>query len=245
MYKHTGYTKVLIAILSIVLIVSCAPDPTLEPENQYKFSPERTAAPALTKIPPTPTLTATATTTPTSVPLILQGTPFPTPQEVISNQNADRLTALARWGNGSLNYIALSPDGQFLAAATTISVVLYTADTLEVIKTLLTDSEVNAVSFSIDGKTLAIGTSDGAQLWDLSNEITPLDLSNNESSRVNSLVFSPNGLWLAAGTEDGVLIFDAATGQSLFTLEGGKNLHTDAIAFSSDNKHHCCCANQI
>lgn len=46
-----------------------------------------------------------------------EATLVPQPPGVISPENADQLTELARWGNGNqVNCLAFSPDGQTLAA---------------------------------------------------------------------------------------------------------------------------------
>jgi hypothetical protein len=46
---------------------------------------------------------------------VLAGTPVPVPAAAIAPENVDQIRELARWGKGTINGIAYSPDGQTLA----------------------------------------------------------------------------------------------------------------------------------
>src|SRR5512145_3458271 len=67
-------------------------------------------------------------------PLILAGTPLPTPAAPISAQTAGRVGPLARWGDGTIYHVAWSPDGTFVATATSLGVELYDAHTLQPVR---------------------------------------------------------------------------------------------------------------
>ncbi|NIO69913.1 MAG: hypothetical protein GTN71_13035, partial [Anaerolineae bacterium] len=70
-------------------------------------TPTATLAPTYTYTPRPPT----ATPTPTVALWVLAGTPVPWPAAAISPENADRVAQLARWGQGTVNEVAYSPDG--------------------------------------------------------------------------------------------------------------------------------------
>ncbi len=78
--------------------------------------------------------------------------------------------ATARIGMGTVTAMHYSPDGTQLAVVSNIGVWLLKPDTLEPLHLLGAHTGVvNSISFSRDGRTLAIGTKNGtAQLWDTS-----------------------------------------------------------------------------
>ncbi len=100
---------------------------------------------------------------------------------------------------------------------------------------------VSAVTFSPDGKTLAIAEFPGlVRLWDVPSGRDRLTIK--APALVNAVAFSPDGKRLAAGLwalgpgpGNDVLFWDAATGEPVRALKG----HTDgvkALAFSPDGK---------
>ncbi|GEM_PF-4865806 len=58
-------------------------------------------------------------------------TSTPVPPQPISSANAAQVEPLARLGKGAISQIAFSPDGRSLAAASSIGVYLYDAETLD------------------------------------------------------------------------------------------------------------------
>lgn len=241
--------------LSLMFVVLCLMFTACSPAQVDLPVPASASASHLPAINPTQTsIPATPTISPTPTPLspVLQGTPIPLSVEVISAENAARVTALATWGNGTLSSMALSPDGQTLAVASSIGVALYSADTLELYGSLPTDESVNELAYSPDGQTLVLGLSNSVLLWNLPGGGTvPFDISEMKNTRIDSLAYSPDGKWLVIGTEDkdsfyevaynqegGVYVFEAATGKLSARLLTPEEIKTRVagLVFSPDSQ---------
>jgi WD40 repeat protein/GTPase SAR1 family protein len=87
-------------------------------------------------------------------------------------------------------------------------------------------NNILSVSFSIDSKTIAIGSSDNnIHLFNAINSVTILVIKAH-TNRINSVAFSQDGQTLASGSSDRTIkIWDISTGQCLKTLME----HTDRI----------------
>ena len=138
--------------------------------------------------------------------------------------------AIARLGKGSLGEtdraIALSPDRQHLAVASSIGVWLYDVTTGRELA-LLPTANVRSVAFSSDGMKLASYGPEGITLWDVATG------ANIATFRGVSPVFSPDGTILASLWDNTVRLWDVATGANIANLEG----HTQSLAsvsFSPD-----------
>ncbi len=157
-------------------------------------TPTSTATLAATRT-PTSTATPAATRTPTSAPALLS----------ISPENASRVTQLARWGKGTVNQVAYSPDGRLLAVASSLGAYLYDAETLEEVRFIESDAGVLSVAFSPDGTTLASGSYDGTvRLWRVADG-SLLRTLEGHTGGVESVAFSPDGATLASGSDDGTV----------------------------------------
>ena len=97
--------------------------------------------------------------------------------------------------------------------------------------------DVNSVSFSPDGTTLASGSSDGkVKLWDVATG-TNIATLHGHWTPVESVSFSPDGKTLASAADsdtffgDGeVKLWDVATRENIATLEG----YATSVSFSPD-----------
>jgi WD40 repeat protein len=97
-------------------------------------------------------------------------------------------------------------------------------------------TEVTAVAFSADGKSLATGSNDGAiRIWDLGNG-RQVRAYTGHTDQVDAIVFSPDQKTVASAGLDGpVHLWEAGTGTALKKLPSpGK--YATSLAFSRDGK---------
>ncbi len=79
---------------------------------------------------------------------------------------------------------------------------------------------INQITTSPDGKTLAVSSSPGVWLYDLST-LEPLQLLTGQGSVIWEVAWSPDGTQLAVSSEDGaVRIWDATSGEEIGLLSG-------------------------
>lgn len=131
---------------------------------------------------------------------------------------------------------AFSPDGRFLAAAGTDSIIrIWDPTTGKPVSGLKGhDGNIYNVQFSPDGRFLASGGIDlTIRLWEVVTGKEILKFTDRVPNYYRA-VFSPDGATLASANKDGsVTLWDVATGKPLRTLAG----HLDrvrGIAFSPD-----------
>ena len=95
-------------------------------------------------------------------------------------------------------------------------------------------SEVYAVSFSPNGRTLASGGEEGTiLLWDVADGSAKATLEGHTGS-VFSVSFSPDGRTLASGSRDGTIrLWDVADGSAKATLAGHAR-RVSSVSFSPD-----------
>ncbi|MBD2520656.1 trypsin-like peptidase domain-containing protein [Nostoc sp. FACHB-973] len=188
--------------------------PTLKPRNRPV-----TTAPA--PKPPVPTVPSAAK--------------FTLPKTLIGHSQKDIGNNLLE---GSVNSVAISPDGRTLASASSDKTIkIWNLATRQEIRTLNGHSNrVNSVAISPDGRTLVSASNDKTiKIWNLvtRQEVRTI---NAHSAWVNSVAFSSDGSTLASGSDDRTIkIWNVATGQEIRTLNG----HSDgvnSVAFSSDGR---------
>ena len=162
--------------------------------------------------------------------------------------------AVARLGLGTVNAVKYSPDGKYLAVASSIRIELRDAQTLKLVRSFQShmgqvDSRVmvggvmwtsnshdGLVAFSSDGGMLASGSVDSTiRLWDVSTGKMIRTLTGH-TAPVDSVAFSPDGRMLASGSmDDTVKLWDVDTGKLIRTLLILRTLEwVDSVAFSPD-----------
>ena len=143
---------------------------------------------------------------------------------------------------GSGNYVAVSPDGKFIAAAENESVYLWDTASRRLTATLsnphpAADSSVSALALSPSGTMIAVAYTSGPVLiWDTASRhitatITP-------AAGAGCLAFSPNGKVLAV-CENDVLIWDVRGRRVDAILHAVKNSGAGspaAVAFSPNGR---------
>ena len=99
--------------------------------------------------------------------------------------------------------------------------------------------EVNAMAFTPDGSTLAVGDiDDGVYLCSTASRSVYGKLPDRKDALVESLAFAPDGTTLATGNDDGtVTLWDIVTGKVIATLSDGAGAEgVNALAFSPDGR---------
>jgi WD40 repeat protein/tetratricopeptide (TPR) repeat protein len=146
--------------------------------------------------------------------------------------------------DGSLEALALSPDGRTLVTGTSQpyqnrgEAILWDAVTGELLRKFSFEAPVLGVAFSPDGRTLAAGSGmpqaarGEVRLWDVETGELRRTLSHPAAVRV--VLFSPDGHTLAtAGDDPAARLWDVANGE----LRGAPLAHrarVRALAFSAD-----------
>ena len=120
------------------------------------------------------------------------------PTTPISLVNVGQVKELARWGKGTAEGLAYSPDGKSLAVASSLGVYLYNAGTLQEVMFIPTATWPVKVAFSPDGTMVATGSSEGlVQLWQVSDGTLVGTLGRFEAW-VTGLAYYPDGTMVLA-----------------------------------------------
>ncbi|MBM3983918.1 MAG: hypothetical protein FJ304_27350 [Planctomycetes bacterium] len=145
--------------------------------------------------------------------------------------------------DNSVSCLAASPDGRELAVGvsdlgrdTGNAVVVFDTTTDKRLFDLPTRRKlITALTFSSDGKYLAVGFNGAIQLWDVPGRELLRTLDGFERS-VTRLAFSPMGDLLAVGTHDGqVWMWSTETGRRTQVIDTGTR-GVRSLAFSADGK---------
>jgi WD40 repeat protein len=208
--RSAGYLP--LALLSLVLY-ACSPQlGTDQPPSPHESPPaaEQPSEPApLT----TPTLSPNA----------------------ISLANVDAITELARWGKGTVDCVAYSPDGNQLAVGTSLGVYIYDAGTFQEMQFLESSASITSVGFSSDSVYLAGGTDRGlVHIWSLDAKSFEENaiLSPPEESYVESLTFSPDNTLLAINSGWHVDLWQSITWKRFRSLDDPSG--AESLTFSTD-----------
>ena len=140
---------------------------------------------------------------------------------------------------GSVNAIALSPDGQTLVSASFGTIRIWNVRTGRLVRTLNpvhSRKSVNTLAVSPDSSILASGGDDNnVILWDLKTGRRMRTIPAHKGG-INAIAFSSDGQNLASGSDDKtVRLWNIRTGSRLLTL-GGHTEGVNAIALSRDGQ---------
>jgi WD40 repeat protein len=217
------------ATMTAVAMTSTAQAWTATPTPTLTFTPTPSATPTIT---PTPTESPTPTTSPTP-------TLSPTPQGLIGPGSCAQVKGVRSIGDGVFNMLLYSPDGRWLAVATTTGVTLYDSVSLEQVWTAKTEANLKQIAFSEDGASLTGVDStiriyiwqviDGKQLFSK----TPGDI--DELPMIFAL--SPDGTMLAVPYyDDSIHMYRTSDGGLEKKIEQDQSLGsmTFQIAYSPD-----------
>lgn len=139
----------------------------------------------------------------------------------------------ARIGRGTVRAMQYAPDGKTLAVVSDIGVWILDAQTAEPQHLLAAHTGViNSISFSADGRTLAVGTGNGeAQLWDIATgEHQKTFTRRSYYPGVDNVFLMPDGRTLAVIRTSMVDLWDIATGKRKNRLSAAENGTTDNTA---------------
>ena len=119
------------------------------------FSPAATA---------TGTIAPSQTPAPTSTPILT-----PTPQE-FDKTSCEKVQEIYHLGNGIINMLVYSNDGRWLAAATSLGITLYDADSLVPVWSVNTEANLKQIAFSSDDTSLiGVDTFVHIHIWNVEN----------------------------------------------------------------------------
>ena len=122
-----------------------------------------------------------------------------------------------------------SPPGDLIVSGGRDQTIrLWNADTGKRLRTLesLIDDDVNAITFSPDGRVIVSARGESLRIWDIVSGKVIHDLNSpNISGSYESCIFSPDGNLVISAKGKILGIWDLATGQVKHVLEG----HIDKI----------------
>ena len=143
-------------------------------------------------------------------------------------------------GHGDIVWdLAFSPDGQLLASASSDGTAkIRDWRNGDILKILEFPSEVSSISFSPDGRSLAVGGVDetvnqiqNASVWTFAVDSWEPLLKFPEYWNITALAYSPDGSMLVGGgTSRNVQVWRASDGTSLFTLNHAHQVGKAAIS---------------
>jgi WD40 repeat protein len=155
-----------------------------------------------------------------------QDKPDTKPQDKPNNGNTTEITTkLLRALPASKNpffSVAISPDGQILAASSKQEIKLWNLKTGELLRTLSGhEGNIWSVAISPDGKNLISGSGDGSViLWDIATGKIRRTFSHI-GAWVNAVGFTSDGqTMISCSHNKGINLWDITTGELLYSLDG-------------------------
>lgn len=224
----TPHSVVILLIFISFLVNSCNSNPTQSTNNSPSQSSNIPPSASNSTIEPTPessvTLIPSSNITPDNSEEeneeSMDGLPLlpSIGQEAIDAANISRLEKVAQWGNGTINKVAFSPNGDLVAVATSLGIDIYDSNNSTLLVSNKTDYWVNDIDFSPDGTKLAASGPGILEIWNYSNnslqllwtktdyQLLPID-SKIKFSHDNQIIYLLGGttikMWMAS---DGQLL---------------------------------------
>lgn len=242
----------MIQLVLILGLVGCHRNPASTPTVEQPLASATLAATSTPSITPaatatltaTPTIEPTPTLSPTALLYVQPATALPESFELISVENAGRVSGLAEWVETTVTDLAWTPDGLILAVANDTEIVLYDPQTRQVVRTLYPRTKgIVDIAFSSRGTWLVAGSRWGSdqtgyisslELW-LGPNWKPLGVLYDAGRALSSFDFSPNGNIFAAAftssveSQNSVEFWSTLTWAITGTLQTGPALD---VAFS-------------
>jgi WD40 repeat protein len=152
--------------------------------------------------------------------------------------SAERNPEPVTLGHDSVRFaVAFSPDGSLLASAGEGSLSIWSCQPGHERLTERRGMSFRCLSFSPDGRTLAMGAEDGTiRLWEMPGARERL-VMRGHADVVKSLAFSPDGGLIVSSSQDGsVVLWDANGGNAIRTLAPAGLSPGRFVAFSPDGR---------
>ncbi len=132
---------------------------------------------------------------------------------------------------------AFSPDGSLLVSSGDRSLTIWSCQPEYERKLERAGETFLSLSFSSDGRTLALGSEDGTvRLWDMPSA-RERSVLNAHAGSIRSVAFSPDGKLVVSASQHGrVVLWDAVRGVELRTLISNGTVPIRSVAFSPDGR---------
>ncbi|MCA9974023.1 MAG: WD40 repeat domain-containing protein, partial [Anaerolineales bacterium] len=153
---------------------------------------------------------------------------------VLTADNAAEAVMRQRLGQGTIDAVALSPDGTRLAVGGTLGIWLYEAETLTPLRLLEGHEDiVRGISWAPDGTRLAsAGWDETVRVWDAASGEALFVLRGDD--QYNAVAWSPDGARLAAATWIPVIeVYDVESRRKVAEVAGHED-YVSALAWSPD-----------
>jgi WD40 repeat protein len=137
--------------------------------------------------------------------------------------------------SGATGPLALSANGELLAAGDDNGVGVWNAVTGVKLGEIYTYGDVQALAFSPDGRSLAVGDDNfGAAIYNTANgkQVSRIAQAADSLFGVEELAFSPNGKELALDETDLMVLWNVADGKEINSLIN--STYINSLAFSMD-----------